>query len=134
MPVVTIVIGSALTILGIAAFVLTGSQFPTALIPLYFGTVFEILGGISLISPKLRKHMMHGVAMLALLGVLGTIGGVVAGVKWIGGNPPAQPAAVYSKVLMFALCLLLEVLCVNSFIVARRNRERLAAAPGNPTL
>lgn len=133
MPVITIVIGSALTILGIAGYVLTGSEHPTALIPLGFGTLFELFGVLSL-NPKLRKHTMHAAAALALIGVLGTIPGIIGGIKWLMGTPPQQPAAVYSKVLMFALCLLLEALCVRSFIAARRDRERQAQGfPVNPT-
>lgn len=132
MPVITIVIGSALTILGMAGFILTGSEHPTALIPLGFGTFFELFGALAL-SPKFRKHAMHAAAALALIGVLGAFPGVIGGIKWLMGTPPAQPAAVYSKVLMFLLCAMLEALCVNSFIQARRNRERLEAAAANPT-
>jgi hypothetical protein len=118
----TIAFGGLLIILGVGGYFLTGAQSITALIPAFAGIVFEILGFIAL-KPDLRKHAMHGAAALALLGFLGTIPGLIKLAKWmIGGVDPARPAAVVSQSIMAALCVIYLVLCVRSFINARRNQ------------
>ena len=120
---VTIVFANLLIILGIVGFVMTGSQHPTALIPTFFGVVFEALGVLTLVRPQIRKHTMHAAAALALIGFFGTIIGVIGLIKWAAGTEPAQPAAVISKSIMAVLCLIYVALCVRSFINARRERE-----------
>jgi peptidoglycan/LPS O-acetylase OafA/YrhL len=119
----TIVFAILLIILGIVGFVMTGSQHPTALIPTFFGVVFEALGVLTLVRPQIRKHTMHAAAALALIGFFGTITGVIGLIKWAAGTEPAQPAAVISKSIMAVLCLIYVALCVRSFINARRERE-----------
>lgn len=118
----TILIGAALIVLGVASFMTTGSpghRHGTALIPAYAGLAFILLGALALGRPGWRKHVMHGVAVLALLGIAGTAGALAPAFRWIGGTAPAQPPAVIAKLLMLALCLLLLILCIRSFIVAR---------------
>src|SRR5262249_21240079 len=121
-PIVTIVLGGLLSALGLLGFFLTGSQHPTALIPLAFGTLLEICGGLAL-QAKFKMHAMHGAVMLGLLGFLGTIPGVIKLIRWAAGTAPERPAAVVSQSIMSALCLVFVVLCVRSFISARRARE-----------
>jgi peptidoglycan/LPS O-acetylase OafA/YrhL len=118
----TIIFAILLMLLGVLGFVLTGSQHPTALIPTYFGIVFAILGFLVMIKPTTKKHVMHAAAALALLGFLGTIPGLIGLIRWATGTPPAVPAAVISKSIMAILCVIFVLLCVRSFISARRNR------------
>ncbi|HVT88999.1 MAG TPA: hypothetical protein VHD56_09125 [Tepidisphaeraceae bacterium] len=125
MPIITIVLGGLLTFLGIVGFVTTGSQHYTALIPAVAGTFFEMLGGVAL-NPKMRKHAMHAAAALGLIGFLGTITGVIKLIQWSMGTEPARPAAVVSQAIMCVLCIVFVLLCVRSFIQARRNREAQA--------
>jgi hypothetical protein len=73
---------------------------------------------------------MHAAAALALLGFLGTVPGIIKLVKWQFGTVPARPAAVVSQSIMALLTLLFVLLCVRSFINARRSRDQL---PVNPT-
>ena len=128
MPQITLLSGAALIVLGLISFFATGSQHATALIPTWAGTALAALGAVAL-RPGLRKHAMHGVAMLSLLGALGTARALVPAVRWIGGAEPARPAAVIAQSLMFGLCLLLLVLCIRSFIVARVLRRDGGAGP-----
>ena len=118
MPQITLLSGAVLIVLGVVSFYATGAQHATALIPTWAGIAFGVLGVVAL-RPGARKHAMHGVAMLSLLGALGTARALVPAVRWIGGTEPARPAAVIAQSLMFGLCLLLLVLCIRSFIVAR---------------
>jgi hypothetical protein len=121
-PKVTIGLAVALIVLGIVGFVATGSEHYTALIPAAFGVVFAVLGVVAM-NPPARKHAMHAAAALALLGFFGTIDGVVKTVKLMTGGEVARPPAAVAKAVMSVLCLLFVVLCVRSFVTARRARE-----------
>jgi hypothetical protein len=123
------VFGGMLVVLGVVGYVLTGSEHPTALIPAGAGILFVICGGLAMM-PAARKHAMHAAAALALLGFLGTVPGIIKLVKWQFGTVPARPAAVVSQSIMALLTLLFVLLCVRSFINARRSRDQL---PVNPT-
>jgi hypothetical protein len=119
----TIVFGLLLILLGLFSFVATGHQHPTALIPLYFGAVLAGLG-VGANSPDLKRRMlmMHVAVTVALLGFLGTISGVVDFIRMEQGKQFAYPAAPEAKTVMCILCLVFVLLCVRSFIAARRAR------------
>jgi len=131
-PIVTIVLGGLLTALGIVGFVMTGSQHFTALIPAIAGTLLEICGGLAL-NPKLRMHAMHGAVMIGLLGFLGTIPGLIKLARWVGGTAPERTTAVVSQSIMAGLCFVYVILCVRSFISARRARQAAQGFPVNPS-
>jgi hypothetical protein len=110
--------GFLLTILGIVLFSLAGTKSLTALIPSYLGIALAILGLLAR-SEKLRMHAMH---VAALLGLVGLLGGVVMGIV---GLVHERPATVWGGSLaMAALCPAFLVLCVRSFIAARRARKQ----------
>ena len=122
MPGLTIAFGVVLIALGVAGYFLTGRQSPTALIPAFAGVVFLILGVVAR-NPGARRHAMHAAAALALVGALGTVSGLVKFVRMLGGAAVERPAAVRSQAIMCVLCLVFVVLCVRSFIAARRARQ-----------
>jgi hypothetical protein len=76
-------------------------------------------------------HAMHAAATLALVGFLAMIPGLVKLARWAGGTVPARPAAVVSQSIMAGLMLVFLVLCVRSFINARR--ARTAGTVTSPT-
>lgn len=132
MPALTIAFGAVLIALGVAGYFLTGRQSVTALIPAFAGVLFLVLGIVAQ-KPGARKHAMHVAAALALLGFLGTITGVIKVIRMLGGEEIARPAAARSQAIMAVLCLLFLVLCVRSFIAARRARKAGAATlPPSP--
>jgi hypothetical protein len=117
--------GVALVLLGALGFVLTGSAHPTALIPVYFGLALGVCGILaSSENPKRRMLWMHIAVTLGLVGVL------IPGVKAItalvkahaNGTEVASRAAVHEQLLMALICMVFVVLCVRSFIAARRSR------------
>jgi hypothetical protein len=118
---ITLGLAAALIVLGLAGYVGSGMQSWTALIPAFFGIVFGILGGLAL-NPSMRKHAMHGAAVLGVLGLLGSFPGVIKAFQWMGGTPPARPAAIISQTIMAVLLIGFIILCVRSFIDARRQR------------
>lgn len=116
----TIVFGVLLILLGVGGYFSSGRVSPTALIPVIPGLVFILLGYIAS-KPRFRKHAMHVAALLALIGFIAMIpGGIVALIRWLSGTTPAHPAAVVSRTIMAALMLVFLVMCIKSFVDARR--------------
>jgi hypothetical protein len=99
----------------------------TALIPAYMGAALIVLGLLAL-KESLLKHAMHAAALIGVLGLLAAGGRLVSSliskgeVKGVGGA---------SLVAMTVLSVLFVVLCINSFIQARR-RRRAAATSSSP--
>jgi hypothetical protein len=114
---VSIGIGVALVALGVIMFAISGAK--TSLIPAYFGAPLVACGAIAL-NETYRKHAMHVAVVIGLLGLLMPLGRLVPVLA--RGQRPAAPALV-GMLVMMALCGLFVVLCVRSFIAARRARQ-----------
>ena len=138
MPVITIIIGVMLLLVGVGGYGVgvaqegqgIGYASPTALIPALFGVILIVLGGVAM-SERLRKIAMHAAVGVALVGFLTdastlAIRNYTNIGKLITGQPIANPTALISQILMAVFCLALVLLGVNSFIQARRRRERAA--------
>lgn len=120
---VTMLCGIILTLLGVVCYVFWqqlggASQSPTALIPAFFGIPIMILGWLTLAKPALRMHLMHAAVTLGLLGFLGSAPMAIKGLIKKGAvlGPIAQ-------LIMAVVCGIYVVLCVRSFIAARRTRD-----------
>lgn len=127
MPLITIITGSLLSLLGILGYFFTDTRSLTALIPLAFGTLLELCGALAM-RPDLKKHAMHGASVLALLGVLGSARGAIGFVRMLGGATVTRPFATQVQAAMFVICLIFLVLCIRSFREARRRRVAEATA------
>jgi hypothetical protein len=122
---VTLFFAVALVVLGLAGYLGTGSQHSTALIPAWFGAALGVFGLLA-ISPSeaRRKLFMHINVTIGLLGFLGAAAEAIRGyahAKSLGLEP--DQIALASKVTMAGLLLIYVVLCVRSFINARRLRK-----------
>ncbi len=119
----TILFGVLLILVGLIGYFATGHVHPTALIPAGFGLLLAIFGLLA-DTPDSKRRMlfMHIAVTLGLLGFLATIQGVVQWFQFLGGKTFAYPAAVESKAAMSTLCFIFVLLCVRSFIAARRAR------------
>ena len=117
---VTVVFAVLLIILGLGFYLGTGSQHPTALIPAWFGVALGVFGMLA-ISPSegRRKLFMHINVTIGLLGFLGAAGRVMYALT--SGHSPDQ-LALTAQLLMAGLLLIYIILCVRSFIAARRAR------------
>ena len=117
---VTLVFAVLLILLGVGFYLGTGSKAPTALIPAWFGVALGFSGMLA-ISPKesRRKLFMHVNVTIGLLGFLGAAGRVIS--VLVSGRTPDM-VAVVAQLLMAGLLLIYVVLCVRSFIAARRAR------------
>ena len=120
----TLVLAVLLVALGVVGYVGTGSLHPTALIPAWIGLALGIFGFLA-ISPNegRRKLFMHINVTIALLGFLGSTAEAIRGylhAKALGVEP--DQIALASKSTLAALLLIYVILCVRSFIAARRAR------------
>jgi hypothetical protein len=119
---VTLVFAALLIALGLAGYFGTGSAHPTALIPTWFGLALGLFGVLA-ISPneRRRKLFMHINVTIGLLGFLGAAGRAVFAylhANSVGKAP--DTIALASQVAMAMLTLVYVILCVRSFINARR--------------
>lgn len=120
---VTLVFAVLLVALGLVGFVGTGSQHLTALIPTWFGLALALFGLLAMSpSESRRKLFMH---VNVTIGLLGFIGGAVEAIRGYVHAKSAGIApdgiALASKLTMTGLLLVYVILCVRSFIEARRS-------------
>jgi len=119
----TMVFGVLLVLVGAAGFVATGSEHPTALIPGGVGLLFVLFGALAN-SEDAKKRMlwMHVAVTAGLLMFLGTIKSDWDVYQLAHGVEFPHPIAVEEKAATSLLCLIFVLLCVRSFIAARRAR------------
>jgi hypothetical protein len=119
----TIGVGIVLGALGVWGYWATGSEHPTALIPLYFGMVLALAGVLANTEDTKRRALwMHIAVTVGLLGFLGTVKSVVDAARMAGGAAMEHPVAVEEKAGMSLVCLVFVALCVRSFVAARKAR------------
>ena len=120
---ITVLFGVLLIILGAASYILTGHKFPTSLIPVAFGILLVTFGSMAE-TPETRRRMlfMHIAVTVGLLGFLATAPALVSAWQLFKGKLFPYPAAIEEKAAMSVLLLIYVVLCVRSFIAARRSR------------
>jgi len=122
---VTLVFAVLLMALGLAGYLGTGSLHPTALIPAWVGLALGIFGFLA-ISPSesRRKLFMHINVTIALLGFLGGAAEAIRGyVHAAAAGLEQDRIALASKLTMAGLLLIYVILCVRSFMAARRSRK-----------
>ena len=125
----TIFFGFLLILVGAVAYVNVGHH-PHTLIPAAFGVVLAIFGALANNpDPKKRMLFMHIAVTVGLLGFLGTIPGIIATIRRAAGQVVASPVhdAAVVQTTMGIICLVFVLLCVRSFIAARRSRTSTAA-------
>jgi len=124
MPSISIICGVLLILIGIIGYgygMTDGRASLTALIPALFGLILAVLGFAGKSNENLRKHLMHGAVVVGLLGFLATVGSFLKIPNLLAGTAE-RPAAVAAQAAMSLVCLIFVILCVKSFIDARRGR------------
>jgi hypothetical protein len=124
---VSIIFGILLILVGAAGFGVSyqpDKPVPyTAFIPAAFGLVLAVLGMLAR-KDSLRKHAMHAAAMVGLIGCIGA--GIMAAPKlvtMVSGGEVERRNAVIAQTVMAGLCLVFVLLCIKSFMDARRRRS-----------
>ena len=120
----TIVFGILLVLIAVAGFVATGSSHPTALIPGLIGLFFVLFGALAnTTDSKKRMLWMHISVTVALLTFLGLIKSDINVYQLAHGVSFPHPIAIEEKAATSLLSLIYVLLCVRSFINARRQRS-----------
>jgi hypothetical protein len=120
MPSTAIACGILLILIGIIGYVygmLNGNASLTALIPAAFGLLLAILGAAARAKENLRMHLMHVAVLLGLIGFVIPAWRILSKLGEI-----TLSAAFLSQAAMALVCLIFVILCVKSFIDARRSR------------
>lgn len=121
----SIVFGVVLIALGLVSYFGTGSQHPTALIPTWFGVALGVFGFLAM-SPdeSRRKLFMHINVTIGLLGLIGAAWRALSAyghARSQGVDP--DKIALAAQGAMAGLLLVYVLMCVKSFVNARRQRE-----------
>jgi fucose 4-O-acetylase-like acetyltransferase len=123
----TIFFGVVLIVLGVWGFVATGSAHPTALIPTWTGLALAVAGALARTEDaKQRMLWMHVAVTVGLLGFLGAGSRAIVELVKAQGKTLEYPVAVADQAAMAVICLVFVLLCVRSFIAARRTRNNAA--------
>ncbi len=122
----TMLVGFILIAVGIAFWGATGRVAPTSLIPCYFGIVLMICGAMARTEDHRRRMIfMHIAVTVAVIGFLfpGLRGSrALAAQRAAGIGALTASKAIEEQLLMAFICLVFSILCIRSFILARRNR------------
>lgn len=119
MPNTAIWFGRLLVLVGIIGYaygMTAGNASVTALIPAAFGIVLMICGHLAVAKEGLRKTMMHIAIVVALIGFIAALGGIFR-----KGMPQDIGAGIVSGAVMALICLIFVILCIRSFVAARRS-------------
>jgi hypothetical protein len=120
----TLIVGFVLIVIGTWGFVATGHTHPTALIPAFAGLILVVCGAAANTpNPKQRMLWMHIAVTVSLLGFLATAPSIFTEFKVFQGMIVPHPVAVEEKAAMSIVCLIFTLLCIRSFISARRTRK-----------
>ena|SRR5215203_5059127 len=119
MPTTAIGCGLSLILVGIAGYVYGiwgGNASVSALIPAFFGLVIALLGAFAKSNENLRKHLMHAAVLVGLIGF------IIPAFRLLSKlGDLTLSAAVVSQLAMALICLIFVILCVQSFVNARRS-------------
>jgi hypothetical protein len=96
-----------------------GFESKTVFFPSLFGVLIAGLGLVAL-KASLRKHAMHAASAVGLLGGLGCLGMGIGQIAKLGTEKAPTIDKLASVWSTAGLCLIFVVLCVQSFIRARR--------------
>ena len=113
----TILFGLLLVAIGLGGYYFADAKQPMALIPAVLGIAMFVCGVVAA-QGAMRMLAMH---VAALSGMIGFVAPMVTIFNDITNT--ANTAEVLAKGLTSALCLMFVLMCVNSFLEARRARK-----------
>lgn len=116
--------GAALILVGVVSYVISNFASVTALIPAFIGAIIALMGLLAQSKENLRQHAMHVAVLIGLLGFIGTsVRWIPSLMNFLSTGAVKNSIAFVSQTITALLCLAFVILCVKSFIDARRNRE-----------
>jgi uncharacterized membrane protein len=119
----TLLYAVSLLVLGLGAYLGTGAQSATALIPAFLGIPILICGLVALKTGR-PKVPLHIALVLGLLGVLGGAMGLAHLPALLSGSEVPRPTATVTQSFLFFLSVGYMALGVRSFIQARKGAAK----------
>ena len=116
---VSITYGIFLIIWGVAVSFISGSNSLTSFIPSIFGLPILLFSCLTVKLPSKKKLFMH---IVVSFGLIVFIGGLDFSRGLIKGTMFDNVWADTSKLMMLVTGLIFTILCVKSFIFARKNK------------
>ncbi len=117
--VVAIIYGLILIFWGVLSSLFGGSNSITSLIPTFIGFPILIFSSLSLKFPSKQMIFMH---IVVIFGIIAFLGGADIFRSLISGsNPFNNLIAGISKIFLFITGLVFTLICIRSFIFARKN-------------
>jgi len=116
MPLMSILVGGALSAWGVAAYVISDMASFTALIPTIMGTPIAVMGSAAAQMPSRRKLFMH---IAVVFGLLCALGGLRLPMILMEGG--SSSILIISHALLLVLGGVYTYACVQSFRWARKN-------------
>ena len=113
-----LVLGVALVVLGVGAYVASDFASVTALIPAIFGAVFVLLGAVALRTDR-RRQAVYGIGALGVLGALGSTRGLGDFFTLLTGANVDSTTAAITQGVMFLFSLVL-VVAVAAHVLEKR--------------
>ena len=126
MAIPTIFVGLLLSLMGAYGYFGTGTHSVTALIPAFFGIPLLVCGVLAR-NDGMRKIAMHVAVTLGLIGFIGAAARAIPKLPALFAGTAEKPLAVEMQSAMALVCLIYVVMCVRSFIAARKAREAAAS-------
>ena len=117
---VSIIYGIFLIIWGVAVSFISGSNSLTSFIPSMFGLPIAFFAFLTVKYPNKKKLFMH---IVVTFGSIVCIGGLDFSRGLLKGTSFNNIWADTSKLMMLITGLIFILLCVKSFIFARKNRQ-----------
>jgi hypothetical protein len=116
---ISIFYGSFLIIWGVAISFISGSDSLTSFIPSFFGLPILIFSFLTVKYQEKKKLFMH---IVVTFGLLVFIGGMDISRGILKNNLFENFYADLSKLMMLLTGLIFTIMCVKSFIFARKNK------------
>lgn len=120
MPVITILFGTVLMVVGIGTYAASDDKPSALLLPIIFGLIALGLGVASMVKKDMRKHLMHGAVLLATLGVLVPVYQLIASLVEMWQAERDRSLTLLAVLLTVLFSGVYVYLAVQSFRAARR--------------
>lgn len=121
----TLALSLFLIVVGVVAYLVTGRQSMTALIPTFLGMPLLLCAWWAR-RDAARPKALHLATFLALLGLGGTATGIVKTTRLLAGEALERPQAAVVQAIVALACLAYVALALTSFFRARRARSASA--------
>jgi uncharacterized membrane protein len=118
-PATTRAVGIALIAVGLIAYVASGADSPTALIPAALGLLLVVLGIVGT-RENARRHAMHAAMLVALVGIAGTAMNL-GDLPQLFNGEAERPLAVVASAVTAVVLVVYLVVGIRSFVAARRS-------------